>query len=115
MRNDAAKSSLGRAYTGPYKVVNQQLKFFTLDFGHKYECVVSVDRLKAAHLLFDSNQVDKSQKSQLDICEPEIHSQSKVLLHSNQDFQLNRLFGDNLNCDNEQGSKRLLLREPSRE
>ena len=45
--NDATKSSLGRAYKGPNKVVKKQFKLFTLNFGHKYD-VVLVDHLKAA-------------------------------------------------------------------
>ena len=71
VKNDAIKSLLGRAFTSSYKVVNKELKLFTFDFGHKYE-IVLVYRLKAVHLLFNLNQVDKSQS---DTCKPKIDFQ----------------------------------------
>ena len=65
-KNNAPKSSLERAYTGPYRVLDKQEKYFTVDFGTRND-VVSIDRLKAANLFckFENN----------DQIQPEINSQ----------------------------------------
>ena len=43
------KSSLQQPYTGPYKVIDVQDKFFKVLFGDREE-LISIDRLKPAHL-----------------------------------------------------------------
>ena len=66
IKNNAPKSSLERAYTGPYRVLDKQEKYFTVDFGTRND-VVSNDRLKAENLFckFENN----------DQIQPEINSQ----------------------------------------
>ena len=49
VRHDATRKPLQSPYDGPYRVINRTKKHFTLDINGKQE-IVSVDRLKAAHL-----------------------------------------------------------------
>ena len=49
VRHDAVRKPLQAPYDGPYHVINRTKKHFTLDISGKQE-IVSVDRLKAAHL-----------------------------------------------------------------
>ena len=47
VREDASVPPLSPLYPGPYKVLEQQTKFFRLQLGDRID-VVSVDRLKPA-------------------------------------------------------------------
>ena len=47
VRNDAHRHPLQRPYDGPYRIINTNDKFYTLDIKGRSE-KVSVDRLKAA-------------------------------------------------------------------
>ncbi|XP_032876271.1 uncharacterized protein LOC116972560 [Amblyraja radiata] len=53
LRKDAHRSSLQRAYEGPYRVLRTGTSTFTLDMGGKEE-FVSMSRLKPAHVDEDS-------------------------------------------------------------
>ena len=52
VRRDSHRTPLQRPYEGPFKVIEHDDKVFTLDVGGRNE-VVSVDRLKPAHLDVD--------------------------------------------------------------
>ena len=52
IRRDGHRSPLERPYEGPFKVISAGNKVFTVDRGGKLE-IVSVDRLKPAHLDLD--------------------------------------------------------------
>ncbi|XP_013182765.1 PREDICTED: uncharacterized protein LOC106128848 [Papilio xuthus] len=54
LRENAVRASLQPAYTGPHKVVSRNDKSFTLLINGK-EVTVSIDRLKPAYILCDSN------------------------------------------------------------
>ena len=56
IRNDGARSTFERPYKGPFLVLNKTPKFFTVDLGQRRD-VISIDRLKAAHL-FDNLDVE---------------------------------------------------------
>ena len=59
VRNDTARTSLDRVYTGPFRVLGREEKYFTLDLGGDRVDNVSINRLKACSLLLDlqdSNQ-----------------------------------------------------------
>jgi len=60
IRNDGARSSFDRPYRGPFKVLNKGNKFFTVDMITRRD-VVSVDRLRAAHL-FTPDEDPESQQ-----------------------------------------------------
>lgn len=49
VRNDAVKRSLQPFYSGPFKVLSRQDKYFVIDRGGKQD-TVSIDRLKVAYL-----------------------------------------------------------------
>ena len=49
IRRDCHRTPLQRPYDGPFKVLQRNNKAFTIDVGGKAE-LVSIDRLKAAHL-----------------------------------------------------------------
>ena len=49
LRRDAVRTPLQSPYDGPYKVLNRTRKHFTLEIHGRHE-IVSIDRLKAAHL-----------------------------------------------------------------
>nr|XP_042913063.1 uncharacterized protein LOC122273070 [Parasteatoda tepidariorum] len=56
LRVDAAKPTLHTPYTGPYEVYSRNDKTFTIRIKGK-NCVVSIDRVKPAHLLSDSSDL----------------------------------------------------------
>lgn len=49
LRHDAMRKSLQSPYDGPYRVISRTKKHFTIDISGRNE-IVSVDRLKPAHL-----------------------------------------------------------------
>ena len=51
VRNDSHKNPLQRTYDGPFRVLARYAKYFTLELGSRIDNV-SIDRLKAAKLLF---------------------------------------------------------------
>ena len=51
VRNDAAKTSLDRTYTGPYRVLHRNDKYFTSEMGANRCNNVTINRLKACSLL----------------------------------------------------------------
>ena len=55
VKNDTARSLFDRFYKGPYRVLNKGDKFFTLDLFTRRD-VVSINRLRAAHLLTPDNE-----------------------------------------------------------
>ena len=60
VKNDTARSSFDRPYKGPYRVLNKGDKFFTLDLFTRRD-VVSIDRLRAAHLLTPDKEPETQQ------------------------------------------------------
>ena len=60
IKNNAPKPSSERAYTGPYRVLDKQEKYFTVDFGNRND-VVSIDHLKAANLFYTFENNDQIQ------------------------------------------------------
>lgn len=54
LREDALRGSLQPAYTGPYEVVTRDTKVFKIKIKGK-DVTVSVDRLKPAYILSDTN------------------------------------------------------------
>lgn len=54
IRQDGVRKSLQPPYSGPYRVIERQDKYFKLDVKGKV-ISVSIDRLKPAHLLSDDN------------------------------------------------------------
>ena len=53
VRRDGHRTPLQRPYQGPFRVIEPGSKTFKLDMGGKTE-IISVDRLKPAHLNLDS-------------------------------------------------------------
>ena len=53
VRNESAKTSLDRAYIGPYRVLGREEKYFTVELGVDHVDNVSVNRLKPCSLLLD--------------------------------------------------------------
>ena len=51
VQNDAAKTSLHRTYTEPYRVLHRNDKYFTLEMGANPYDNVTINRLKACSLL----------------------------------------------------------------
>lgn len=73
VRNEAAKTSLDRAYTGPFKVLGREEKYFTLELSGDRIDNVSINRLKACSLLLDhpdSSYEDSDDRSLLVVPEP---------------------------------------------
>uniref|UniRef100_A0A0L8HBB8 Integrase catalytic domain-containing protein n=1 Tax=Octopus bimaculoides TaxID=37653 RepID=A0A0L8HBB8_OCTBM len=56
VRNDGIPSQLRPPYSGPYKVIKRELKYFVLDIGGKRN-TVSIDRLKKAFIEDDLHSV----------------------------------------------------------
>ncbi|KAK3865932.1 hypothetical protein Pcinc_028493 [Petrolisthes cinctipes] len=52
LRRDSLRSSLQKLYEGPFKVLQSDPTTFIIDMGGRHE-IVSVDRLKPAHLDVD--------------------------------------------------------------
>lgn len=55
VRVDRVRRSLEAPYTGPYLVVKRHPKYFVIEYSTGKEQVVSIDRLKAAHIQAISN------------------------------------------------------------
>ena len=53
IRRDAVRSPLQSPYDGPFKVLSRTKKYFTVDVHGKQE-IISIDRLKGAHLESDT-------------------------------------------------------------
>lgn len=62
VRTDAVRSPLQRPYTGPFRVLHREAKFFKLDLDGR-EDNVSIDRLKPAYLPAEQEDVDGTQAS----------------------------------------------------
>ena len=60
VKNDTARSSFDRPYKGPYRVLNKGGNFFTLDLFTRRD-VVSIDRLRAAHLVTPDSEPETQQ------------------------------------------------------
>ena len=60
IKNDTARSSFDRPYKGPHRVLNKGDKFFTLDFFTRRD-LVSIDRLRAAHLVTPDSKPETQQ------------------------------------------------------
>lgn len=63
LREDAQKTSLRPAYTGPHEVIERGPKVFKIRVKGK-EVTVSVDRLKPAYILSDSKNADIPSRSE---------------------------------------------------
>ena len=67
MLNQGKKESLSPLYRGPYKVLRKEEKYFELLLENRIT-TVSIDRLKAAHELFnsdsDSTMDDETQQTE---------------------------------------------------
>ena len=59
VRQDGVKKSLQQPYNGPYRVISRTAKHFTVDVNGR-QSVISIDRLKPAHILNDSDRCTTS-------------------------------------------------------
>ena len=65
IRHDATRKSLQCPYNGPYRILSRADKHFTVDIGRRKD-VVTLDRLKPAHLKASQSQPDPPDQSQPD-------------------------------------------------
>ena len=57
VRNDAVRGPLNSPYLGPFKILLRAAKHFKLDMNGCTE-IVSIDRLKKAHFVCDTTELD---------------------------------------------------------
>ena len=81
VRHDAVRKPLQAPYDGPYRVINRTRKHFTLDIKGKQE-IVSVDRLKVAHLSSRDTLSNTPLHEASDISSTSVTNSSPPLTHT---------------------------------